>query len=401
MRAAASAAGCPARPGGEHHLSGAAPPDARRLVVERGLVAEAVGLLTARALGGLAFERLGPTKALLKRFFSSAAWAPADDDELAGAVGPGDGRWSEALDGDLTLSFGWEGGRFHLAVEGGPVGTTAGAAPAEHGWEATFSGPVVPEATPNPRSIAFRTGRLHDGDSRSYRSAAEATDDPRVAGLFEAFPDLADVLVARDFVALTLGRADRWEALLPPVLEAVASAFVTSGDGGGAGEPPAGRPAPSASGSPLAGAGLSGEQRETRLDRAWRQLGGLRAGQEDDLARIVAATAATDATFRQVAAGLLGDGPAAVARDRWDALSQDASRRVRRAAVDAMVDAGREELRPLLERALGDDDAWVRWKALRGLSELGPGPSRPAIETLSADTDFRVRLEAHAALRRP
>jgi HEAT repeat protein len=65
-----------------------------------------------------------------------------------------------------------------------------------------------------------------------------------------------------------------------------------------------------------------------------------------------------------------------------------------------MVDAGREELRPLLEGALGDADAWVRWKALRGLAELGAGPSRDVIGAKAADPDFRVRLEAAAALRR-
>ena len=77
----------------------------------------------------------------------------------------------------------------------------------------------------------------------------------------------------------------------------------------------------------------------------------------------------------------------------------DPVRAVRRAAVDAMVDAGREELRPLLESALGDADAWVRWKALRGLAELGAEPSRDAIAPKADDPDFRVRLEAASALR--
>jgi HEAT repeat protein len=74
-------------------------------------------------------------------------------------------------------------------------------------------------------------------------------------------------------------------------------------------------------------------------------------------------------------------------------------RAVRRATVDAMVDAGREDLRPLLEAALDDADAWVRWKALRGLAELGPAPSRAAVLARADDPDFRVRLEAAAALR--
>ena len=72
---------------------------------------------------------------------------------------------------------------------------------------------------------------------------------------------------------------------------------------------------------------------------------------------------------------------------------------MRRATVDAMVDANRPALRPLFERALADPDAWTRWKALRGLVELGIEPSRDALSALATDTDFRVRLEAASALR--
>jgi HEAT repeat protein len=64
------------------------------------------------------------------------------------------------------------------------------------------------------------------------------------------------------------------------------------------------------------------------------------------------------------------------------------------------VDVGREELRPLLERALDDKDPWIRWKALRGLVELGPAASRQVIQSRAGDPDFRVRLEVAAALRR-
>jgi HEAT repeat protein len=65
-----------------------------------------------------------------------------------------------------------------------------------------------------------------------------------------------------------------------------------------------------------------------------------------------------------------------------------------------MADTGREGLRPVLETALADADPWVRWKALRGLVELGVAPSREAVAACSVDPDFRVRLEATAALRR-
>jgi HEAT repeat protein len=68
--------------------------------------------------------------------------------------------------------------------------------------------------------------------------------------------------------------------------------------------------------------------------------------------------------------------------------------------VDATAGAEREELRALLERALDDADAWIRWKALSGIAALGPGPSRTAIAPRADDADFRVRLEAARLLDR-
>jgi len=113
----------------------------------------------------------------------------------------------------------------------------------------------------------------------------------------------------------------------------------------------------------------------------------------------VAAASSREQSHRQVAANLLGEADAYTARSQWSRLVADPVRAVRRATVDAMVDAGREELRPLLESALDDADAWVRWKALRGLAELGPAASLEAIAAKAQDPDFRVRLEATAALR--
>ncbi|HET7488585.1 MAG TPA: NifU N-terminal domain-containing protein [Acidimicrobiales bacterium] len=347
--------------------------DGRRAVVERGLVAPAIAALTRRALGSLPFEALGPTKALLKRYFSTADWGPADDDELARAVGPGEGWWSEPLDGGLTLVFGWEHGRFRLAV------AADGAAPAA-------GHPVAPEATPNPRTMTFRTGHLHDGESVSYRSAAEAAADGRVAALFEAFPEVDNVLVARDFVSVTLRRPGAWEGLLAPVLAAVEDGFAGGGDPAVAG----------AGGVPGAAAPAS---RDASLERAWRRLGALRADDPADLAMLLAAADGDDAAERRVAAGLLDGAPPEAAHPAWEALAADPRRSVRRAAVDAMAGAGRPALRRALERALGDNDAWVRWKAVRGLSVLGAGASREAVEALAGDPDLRVRMEVQAALR--
>jgi bifunctional non-homologous end joining protein LigD len=136
---------------------------------------------------------------------------------------------------------------------------------------------------------------------------------------------------------------------------------------------------------------------------AWAELAALRGDRGEDLDRILAATRDPEPARRQVAAALLADADGAIAARAWSRLAADPSRAVRRATLDAVVGAvetaGRQDLRPILEHALADADAWVRWKALRGIVALGLGPSRAAVETLGADPDFRVRLEATRALR--
>jgi hypothetical protein len=371
--------------------------DARRLVAERGLAAAAFGHLTEAFLT-LPFEALGPVKTLLKRYLSASAWSAEDADALAAALGPGEGAWHRDLDDELTLDFGWDAGRFRVRVAG--AGAAAGGDAGVDPLAATFDGPVVPEATPNPRTIRFGFGHpIHTGPSRWYESATAAADDPPAARLFADFDAVTNVLVGPDFVAVGLRRPGDWETLLADVLAVVTEEFA---------DPDAGTPAQptGAAGGP---AWLSGRpspagddnRRLTRLELAWRDLGRLRPADPRDLAALLAATEDNDQSRRQVAANLLREADPVVALDRWTALLADPARPVRRATVDAMVDAGREELRLLLETSLSDSDAWVRWKALRGLAELGPGPSRTAIAAKAEDPDFRVRLEAAAALRPP
>ncbi|HEX2192817.1 MAG TPA: HEAT repeat domain-containing protein, partial [Acidimicrobiales bacterium] len=127
--------------------------------------------------------------------------------------------------------------------------------------------------------------------------------------------------------------------------------------------------------------------------------GSLRPAEAEDRARLVDAAEGEDAARRQVAANLLREADPDLAARHWARLVADPVRSVRRSAVDAVVDVERPGLRPLLESALADSDAWVRWKALRGLAQLGAGPSREAIVARAEDPDFRVRLEAAAALR--
>ena len=72
---------------------------------------------------------------------------------------------------------------------------------------------------------------------------------------------------------------------------------------------------------------------------------------------------------------------------------------MRRTAIDAAADREDEELRPLFELAMGDDDAWTRWKAVRAVSDLGLGDSKARVAALADDPDFQVRMEVEATLR--
>lgn len=388
----AAGAGSPRRAAPAMTTVGAELDAARARVVARGLTVKALGLLTPVVTGlGLSLEALGPVKQLQKRFFSDVSWTPDDDEALGDAIGPGvDGMAHQELEPGLTLLWGWEEGRFRLRVASDePAAPPAGvAAGTEFGQ--LFDGAVVPEATPSPRTIRFATPPIHVGPGRAYGSAA-ADADPRVARIFHAFDDVTDVLVGPDFVAVTISRPGRWESLLRPMLRAVTEEF--TGDRGG--EPPAPEP-------PVTGSGRAGSDPEhevqgrspRRLERAWAELGPLRADRPEDLDRVLTAAHDDDPARRQVAAALLADAPPGVAARTWAQLLGDPSRMVRRSVVDVLVDADREALRSLLEQALDDSDAWVRWKALRGIAELGVGGSRRAVESLASDPDLRVRLEA-------
>jgi hypothetical protein len=368
---------------------------ARAQVVERGLTADAVGRLVA-VVSGLPFEALAPVKQQLKRFFSSEPWTEHDDEALADAIGESTGSGRHELAPGLVLQWRFEGGRFELRVLSSAVDDTGNEKPdevADAGVDlgTTFDGAVVPEATPSPRTIRFATPALHRGPSRAY-DAGTSGDDPHVARLFEGFNEVTNVLVGPDFVAVTIARPDQWEAILGPMLRVVTAEF-TSAD-----------PETTAAGSAPVTRSLSTgapdeEARGPRhLERAWAELGGLRGERPEDLERILAATRDAETARRQVAAALLVDAPPGTAASAWQRLVTDRSRSVRRSAVDAVAGATREELRPLLEGALGDTDAWTRWKALRGLDAIGSTPSRGAVEARAGDSDFRVRLEAARVL---
>jgi hypothetical protein len=366
---------------------------ARAQVVARRLTVKALGQLTPVVTGlGLSLEALGPVKQLQKRFFSDVPWTADDDDALADAIGPGvGGAARHELEQGLTLFWGWEDGRFRLRVTSDePTVSPAADDAAGMALGQLFDGAVVPEATPSPRTIRFATPPIHAGPGRAYGSAA-GDSDPRVARIFRAFDDVTDVLVGPDFVAVTISRPGRWEAILGPMLRAVTEEFT----GNRGGEPPVPERPVTASGRAHSDAEqATGDRPPRRLERAWADLGHRRADRPEDLDHVLAAAHDGNPARRQVAAALLADAPPDVATRTWALLLDDPSRTVRRSVVDVVVGAGRDSLRPLLEQALEDSDAWIRWKALRGIAALGVEASRPAVETRASDPDFRVRLEA-------
>jgi hypothetical protein len=367
---------------------------ARARVVDRGLTAEAAAQLL-QVVSGLSLQQLGTVKQLLKRFFSPEPWTAADDEALADAVATDAGAGRYELEPGLTLVWGSDGDRFRLRVDhqgsdlsGAPSAPGAGVGAADLG--ATFDAVVVPEATPSPRTIRFATPPLYTGPARNYDSHGAAASDRRAARLFADFHQVTNVLVGPDFVAVTVARPDLWEQLLAPVLRAVAEEFTAVDD-----QPLESRHDSDAPMTMTLSAGSDDAVREPRrLERAWAELGALRADQPEHLDVVLAAARDKEAARRQVAAALLTDAPADVAARAWERLLADSSRVVRRSTVDAVAGVGREELRALLERALADEDAWTRWKALRGIADLGVGSSRAAVEARAADPDFRVRLEA-------
>jgi hypothetical protein len=379
---------------------------ARREVAERGLVPDAVFHLN-EIVTTLPIEALTPVKQHLKRFFSDAPWTEADDAALAEVVGTGSGSERAELAPGLTLVWAWVDGRFRVRVEradrtlDGDDGDDLVEPPELTDLEATFDGPVTPEPTPSPRTIRFATPALHDGPSQSYDARGEQPPDPRVARLFRDFDDVTNVLVGPDFVAVSLDRPDRWETLLAPVLTAVTDEFAaeSTDEVDDAPMQTASESRAPATWSFSVGRRPSDAVRPRHLDRAWAELGGLNASRSRDLERLVAASEGAEPARRQVAATLVGEGPPDVAAELWWRLLNDRSRAVRRSTVDAIVDSENTSVRALLERALSDDDAWVRWKALKGLTRIGVGASRPAVEGRRDDPDFRVRLEAAAALR--
>jgi len=360
------------------------PPDdldaTRAAITARGLVPTASGYLTADVAMSLPFEALGPFKTLLLRFFSPAEWTSADADALSDIVTPAlqGGWWEHDLGSGITLTHGIADGAYHLHVTGGE-----GGAPSI--FDRVFDGPVVPEPTPHPRKVKFVTGGIPAPGRWYRRGDTRPPADERVKRLF-AEPDVTDVMVAGDFVTVGIAARSPWERRLEPLLALVTELFA---------DPAAPAAAPVRTRDELlaeAGAGRHTARPE--------ELHLLDPDEPADRTRLQTAAEAGDPRLRRVAAALLVEASDPAVRERAIALGlADRSRAVRRTTVDAAADLEDESLRSLFEALAGDEDAWIRWKALRALGDLGAEPSRQVFETAAGDPDFQVRFEAGRALR--
>ncbi len=328
----------------------------------------------------LEFHELVAYKNLLKRFFSAQPWADDDAARLAALVGPHlepGAWWEHELASGVTLAHGMRDGGYVLWATGGkPAGSAL--------FDRVFSGPVVPEATPHPRKVKFNVGGA-PAPGVWYRRHDDV-DDPRVAALLDE-ERVTDVMVAGDFVTVGLDRHASWEEELDTMLARVTELFHDP-DRAAAAAPARTRDE------------LVAEGRATRPRPRPEALHLLDPDDPAHRARLEAAAGHDDARIRRVALVTLAQTADAGLARRWLEVGyDDASRVVRRAVIDAAADREEEDLRPLFRRALGDDDAWTRWKAVRAIGDLGTQPG-DGLESLAGDPDFQVRMEVAAVVRR-
>jgi len=137
---------------------------------------------------------------------------------------------------------------------------------------------------------------------------------------------------------------------------------------------------------------------DRQLDRARAELGALRCHDARDLAKILDATTSPDAAYRRVAIERLEGADTAAAIWPWTRGLDDSSRAVRRVTARVLASSARDDTRQILERALTDPDACVRYYAVRGLVAIGLNASESIVRQRRNDTDVRVKLAIESAL---
>jgi hypothetical protein len=232
---------------------------------------------------------------------------------------------------------------------------------------------VVPEVTADPAVVKFLTGAGTGGATVWIRSAADATKEPRVRQLLEAFPELAGVQLGPGHVVVELGADFRWSDVLLGLLDHLAQHFAARG---------------------IAGAAST---QERMRERALKELGRLNPGDRRDLGRLLEAVTAAEPAFREVASELVVKAEPNVAARAWRQLLGDGTRAVRRATVRTMLSTGpRPDLATHLAQCAADQDAYVRSLAASGLRALAWPVPHDVRQALATDPDLRVRVAADA-----
>jgi Fe-S cluster biogenesis protein NfuA len=85
---------------------------------------------------------------------------------------------------------------------------------------------IQTEATPNPATLKFIPGKpVLPGDTREYRSAAEAVESPLAAKLFEV-NGVSGVFLGHDFVTITRANME-WQQLKPAILGTIMDHYLS------------------------------------------------------------------------------------------------------------------------------------------------------------------------------
>ncbi len=352
--------------------------DARAAVADLGLIGMASQHLTTEIAMHLPFEVLGDFKNALKQFFSRAAWTPADEARLSALVTAhvDEGMWEHELGEGITLTHGIVDDTYLIRVSGGPA--TEGSV-----FDRVFAGPVIPESTPHPRKVKFHIGGKPAPGI--WHRRGEPIDDSRVVKLFTE-NDVTDVMVAGDFVTIGLAGTSSWEERLDHLLARVTDLFW---DGKA-------RTTPERTRDEL----LEEAGRLSVTEVRPEDLHLMDSNRPEHRALLIAALDADDPRRRRAAVATLAlSGDPDVARAAIITGYREESRVVRRTAIDAAADLEEEAYRPLFEEAIFDRDPWIRWRAVRAISDIGVGSSLDQVVMATADEDFQVRFEANAVWR--
>jgi CheY-like chemotaxis protein len=325
-------------------------------------LAAAAAHLTETVAAHLPVAHLPRFKTLLKHLFAAQGLSSEEADELSTIVAPHlrEGSWwqVELPDGGM-LRHGLSGHIYRVDLE---LDAEAGL------FDRVFSGAVKPEPTPHPRKVRFVFGG--EPAAGMWYLDGDPVTDPRAARLL-AESEVSDVMVAGDFVTVGLQPGETWQTHLDRIMQLVSELF---------------------SPGTTAHAAVT---RDELLDEAARTVPDalhlLDPDRDDERQRLLRALRDGDTSERKVAVVVLSESKDPQLREQAVRTGfADRSSAVRRVAVDAARDEG---MRDLLESATATSDAWVRWRALRNLSEIGAGASMVAIRALTSDPDFQVRFE--------